>query len=100
MSPIVGIPFFHFIISVLVGLMPYNFITAKAGGVLGNLNDLNEVFDMRNVLQLAVLAGLALLPTLCRSKLQKYASLEPSEPPRESIASSTRGAAARRKRVD
>jgi hypothetical protein len=86
-SPIIGIPFFHFLLSVLfgnsdviiacllltfVGLLPYNLITTKAGGLLGSLSSLHAVFDKTNIAQLAMLALVAAIPTLFRSRFQSY----------------------------
>jgi hypothetical protein len=57
------------------GLMPYNYITAKAGGILSELKDVNQIFDTENILKLVVLAILILLPTLFKSQLSKVASI-------------------------
>lgn len=99
-SPLVGVPFLHFFFSVFFGtyyytlysimfsqrpscivsgLMPYNFLTVKAGGILSELDDVNQIFDTQNLLKLVVLATLILLPTFCKSRLIKIANLDLAE---------------------
>eukprot|EP00474_Spongospora_subterranea_P000851 CRZ01309.1 hypothetical protein [Spongospora subterranea] len=75
-SPHIGIPFRYFFMSVLVGLLPYNLITTKAGNLLGSLTNMADALDMSNLVQLIVLALVALIPTVFRKRFQAYASLD------------------------
>jgi uncharacterized membrane protein YdjX (TVP38/TMEM64 family) len=65
-SPLVGVPFHLFMISVLFGLMPYNFICVQAGSILGELRSVNDIFDTITVLKLFGVALVSLIPVLIK----------------------------------
>ena len=56
--------------------MPYNFITAQAGGILSELKNVNDIYDAKNLGKLVGLAFLILLPTIFKSRLKKIANIE------------------------
>lgn len=70
-SPIVGVPYPQFVASVTLGLLPYCFVTVNAGLMLGTLSSMDEIFDAATLLRLAALAFVALLPALCKGRLQR-----------------------------
>ncbi|KAJ8004402.1 hypothetical protein DPEC_G00135340 [Dallia pectoralis] len=61
-APVVNIPVTSFIFSVFIGLVPYNFICVQTGSMLSELSSLDELFSWTRVLQLLVMAGVALMP--------------------------------------
>ena len=63
-----GVPWHLFAASVLVGLLPYNFVSVRAGTVLMQLNDTKDAMDASTLLQLAGIAVLALLPVVIKRR--------------------------------
>ncbi|MFH4978348.1 hypothetical protein AB6A40_005057 [Gnathostoma spinigerum] len=51
-SPFVHIPILKFAASVLFGVAPYNFLCVQAGGVLGKINSISQIFDWSTLLKL------------------------------------------------
>lgn len=69
-SPLVGLPFGVHLVSVLVGLMPYNYLSVSAGRQLAALTDLGQA-NAGTTAKLLALSLLILLPTLCKTRLQR-----------------------------
>lgn len=67
-SPILNIPLPIFFLSVLLGLMPYNFICVQTGVVLSEINSLDDVFTYSIFLKLLLVAIVALLPSFIIKK--------------------------------
>lgn len=70
-SPILEVPITHFFFSVVIGLMPYNFICCQTGCILSQLTSLDELFTFNVVIKLCGIAVMALLPGLIVKKLHK-----------------------------
>ncbi|XP_022103277.1 transmembrane protein 41A-A-like [Acanthaster planci] len=70
-SPIIGIPPLQFFLSVLIGLMPYNFICIQTGSILSSVTSLNEIVTTGVMLRLAGMALVALLPGLVFRKYKR-----------------------------
>lgn len=70
-SPILEVPITQFFFSVLIGLMPYNFICCQTGCILSQLTSLNELFTFDVVIKLCGIAVMALLPGLIVKKIHK-----------------------------
>lgn len=70
LSPIVGVPIHLFFFSILVGLMPYNYLSVQAGGMLASLSSLEDVFTAKTFLQMVLMAVAALGPSFFL--LQRY----------------------------
>lgn len=62
-APWVGVPLQQFWPSVLLGLLPYNFVLVRAGTLIEQLSSTSDAMDWTTLAQLAALAALALLPT-------------------------------------
>ncbi|XP_065654988.1 transmembrane protein 41A [Hydra vulgaris] len=56
-SPVIGIPLPYFFFSVLIGLLPYNFICCQTGCMLSQVNDMSEVFTLSVMVKLLALAA-------------------------------------------
>jgi uncharacterized membrane protein YdjX (TVP38/TMEM64 family) len=69
-SPLVHLPFAVHLMSVLVGLMPYNFLSVSAGRQLAQLTDTSQA-NAGNTVKLLGLSLLILLPTVFKRKLQR-----------------------------
>ncbi|CAH1249272.1 TMEM41A [Branchiostoma lanceolatum] len=61
-SPIVGVPIWQFFFSVLIGLMPYNFVCVQTGGILSTIKSIDDVFSAKILMQMLGAAMVALLP--------------------------------------
>ncbi|XP_046886311.1 transmembrane protein 41A-B [Hypomesus transpacificus] len=61
-SPILNIPLPIFFFSVLIGLIPYNFICVRTGSILSEISSMDDIFSWATLLQLLAIACMALLP--------------------------------------
>uniref|UniRef100_A0A8D0HGU3 Transmembrane protein 41A n=1 Tax=Sphenodon punctatus TaxID=8508 RepID=A0A8D0HGU3_SPHPU len=61
-SPILNIPVLQFFFSVLIGLIPYNFICVQTGSILSQITSLDAVFSWDTLLKLLAIAMVALIP--------------------------------------
>eukprot|EP00455_Lapot_gusevi_P001124 TRINITY_DN10458_c0_g1_i1.p1 TRINITY_DN10458_c0_g1~~TRINITY_DN10458_c0_g1_i1.p1 ORF type:complete len:282 (+),score=44.15 TRINITY_DN10458_c0_g1_i1:79-846(+) len=71
-SPLVGVPFLFHFLSVLFGLMPYNYVSVSAGMQLSQLNSTSEAIDSATTMKLAAISIFVLIPVFFKNKLQKY----------------------------
>lgn len=71
-SPVLDVPITQFFFSVLIGLMPYNFICCQTGCILSQLNSLDELFTFSMVMKLCGIALVALFPGLIVKKIHKH----------------------------
>ncbi|XP_076847911.1 transmembrane protein 41A-B [Brachyhypopomus gauderio] len=79
--PILNIPVPMFFFSVLIGLIPYNFICVRTGAVLSEVTSMDDIFSRRTLLQLLLIAGSALLPgALIRHYSHAHLKLDGLEP--------------------
>ncbi|XP_029306372.1 transmembrane protein 41A-B-like [Cottoperca gobio] len=60
--PVLNIPMPIFFFSVLIGLMPYNFICVRTGSILSEISSLDDIFSWGTLAQLLAIALMALLP--------------------------------------
>ena len=51
-SPIISVPFLPFLISVFIGLLPYNYITVQAGSLVMELQSTKDIFTTATVCKL------------------------------------------------
>ncbi|XP_060568634.1 transmembrane protein 41A-A-like [Ruditapes philippinarum] len=70
-SPILDVPVHLFFLSVLIGLMPYNFICVQTGSMLSEITSLDGIFTKETTLKLFGIATVALLPGLLINKLKE-----------------------------
>ncbi|XP_063789081.1 transmembrane protein 41A [Pseudophryne corroboree] len=61
-SPILNIPVGQFFFSVLIGLLPYNFICVQTGSILSEIKSLDSMFSWGTLLKLLAIALVALIP--------------------------------------
>ncbi|XP_014681253.1 PREDICTED: transmembrane protein 41A-like [Priapulus caudatus] len=61
-SPLVNVPLHQFFLTVLIGLMPYNYICVQTGGILSSISSLDDVFTVATLCKLLCVAIVALLP--------------------------------------
>lgn len=75
-APILNIPIVQFFFSVLIGLIPYNFICVQTGSILSTLTSLDALFSWETVFKLLAMALVALVPgTLIKTFSQKHLQL-------------------------
>uniref|UniRef100_A0A914XKK5 Transmembrane protein 41A n=1 Tax=Plectus sambesii TaxID=2011161 RepID=A0A914XKK5_9BILA len=60
-SPFVDIPIVTFFTSVLIGLIPYNFVCAQAGGILSEIKSVGQIFDRWTICRLFLMAVAVLI---------------------------------------
>lgn len=70
-SPILDVPVHLFFMSVLIGLMPYNFICVQTGSMLSEITSLDSIFTKETTLKLLGIAVVALLPGIIINKLKE-----------------------------
>eukprot|EP01135_Chromosphaera_perkinsii_P005596 Nk52_evm10s355 gene=Nk52_evmTU10s355 len=70
-SPILNIPTGYFFLSVLLGLMPYNFICCQAGEILSQLHSTGDIFDGQTLAKLLGIAVLYIAPKQIYSRCIK-----------------------------
>ncbi|XP_077683079.1 transmembrane protein 41A, partial [Eretmochelys imbricata] len=61
-SPILNIPVSQFFFSVLIGLIPYNFICVQTGAILSQITSLDAIFSWGTLFKLLAIAMVALIP--------------------------------------
>jgi uncharacterized membrane protein YdjX (TVP38/TMEM64 family) len=61
--PVLGVPLKTFI-SVVLGLMPCNFLTVQVGEILGSLTSFNELIKVDTFIRMTVMACVSLGPGL------------------------------------
>ncbi|XP_056441465.1 transmembrane protein 41A-B-like [Gadus chalcogrammus] len=61
-SPILNIPLTLFFPTVLIGLIPYNFICVRTGSILSKISSMDDIFSWGTLAQLLAIACGALLP--------------------------------------
>jgi len=64
----------------LVGLMPYNFITVNAGTLVQELNSMNDVMSRGTIIQLATVSVLFLTSILVKNYLAKQGVIAKGKP--------------------
>ncbi|XP_071767835.1 transmembrane protein 41A-B [Centroberyx gerrardi] len=75
--PILNIPLPIFFFSVLIGLIPYNFICVRTGSILSEISSLDDIFSWGTLAQLLAIACMALLPgALIRRYSQAHLKLD------------------------
>lgn len=67
-SGVLDVPVKTFWWTVLVGLMPYNYICVQTGAILSTLRSINDILTWTTGLQLSGIALVALLPGIIRGK--------------------------------
>jgi len=72
LSPIAGVPLHLFFFTVLVGLMPYNFLCVQAGGMLAKLKSIDDIFSVTTLLQLGLIALVALGPSFILKQKKSF----------------------------
>ncbi|XP_059408394.1 transmembrane protein 41A-B [Carassius carassius] len=76
-SPILNIPIPIFFFSILIGLIPYNFICVRTGAILSEIHSLDDIFSWGTLLQLLLIACVALIPgALIRHYSQAHLKLD------------------------
>ncbi|XP_069471846.1 transmembrane protein 41A isoform X1 [Ambystoma mexicanum] len=61
-SPILNIPLLQFFFSIMIGLLPYNFICVQTGSILSKIKSLDDIFSWGTLLKLLAIAVVALIP--------------------------------------
>ncbi|XP_068101172.1 transmembrane protein 41A isoform X2 [Hyperolius riggenbachi] len=74
-SPILNIPVGQFFISVLIGLLPYNFICVQTGSILSKIKSLDDMFSWGTLLKLLAIALAALIPGTIVKKLSHHGQM-------------------------
>ncbi|XP_031563617.1 transmembrane protein 41A-like [Actinia tenebrosa] len=70
-SPILDIPLVQFFFSVLLGLMPYNFLCCQTGCLLSQLSSISDIFSFSIMVKLATMALIAVVPAFIIKRIHK-----------------------------
>ena len=65
---VLNVPIVTFFLTVLVGLMPYNYICVTTGVILTKLTSINDVFTGTTMMQMSGIAMMAIVPALLMDK--------------------------------
>jgi len=65
--PLAKVALPQFFCSVLLGLAPYNFLTSRAGSVLGDVESVDDVLSMKFMFAMSLLA-IAMLGPVCMKR--------------------------------
>ena len=76
-SGVLGVPIHLFFLSVLVGLMPYNYLCVTSGAILSEIKDLGDVVSWANMARWIHLA-IKMKPSLHRCATAALAALLPT----------------------
>lgn len=68
---VLGVPIVPFFLTVLIGLMPYNYICVTTGVLLSKLTSVSDVLTLSTMLQLTGVAAAAVLPAVLVKKRPK-----------------------------
>jgi len=79
LSGVIGVPLHLFFLSVLVGLMPYNYLCVTSGAILSEISDLGDIVSWGNMARCATAALAALLPTLMLKWKESHKKVEKQE---------------------
>ncbi|KAG2206779.1 hypothetical protein INT46_008647 [Mucor plumbeus] len=71
-SPLLDIPVSPFFWSTFLGSMPYNFICAQAGDVLGDLTSTSDIVSLSLVLKLLIVSFISLVPVIWGKAIQQW----------------------------
>jgi len=63
-SGVLGVPLHLFFLSVLFGLMPYNYICVTSGAILSDLEDISDIMNWTNIGRSMIAAVAALIPSI------------------------------------
>ncbi|KAI9313062.1 snare associated Golgi protein-domain-containing protein [Dichotomocladium elegans] len=73
-SPFLNIPVAPFFWSTFLGSMPYNFVCAQAGAVLGELHSTADIFSVEMVIKLLIVSFISLVPVVWGNKIKDLAT--------------------------
>ncbi|KAF7496458.1 Transmembrane protein 41A [Sarcoptes scabiei] len=65
-SPIIGVPIHQFFPSVLIGLMPYNYLTVQTGSILSDLIAVDNIMSIKTAIILVTTSLAFMAPTIKR----------------------------------
>lgn len=72
-SPILNVPVSPFFWSTFFGSMPYNFVCAQAGDVLGDLTSTSDIVSVSLVIKLLIVSFVSLVPVIWGKAIQRWA---------------------------
>ncbi|KAG0207860.1 Transmembrane protein 41A [Mortierella sp. GBA30] len=75
-SPLVGVPVVPFMTSMFLGCMPYNYICAQAGAILGEIHELRDIYQQPWILFQVVLVLVLSTAAVWVSKRSKKRQME------------------------
>ncbi|KAF9412162.1 Transmembrane protein 41A [Podila epigama] len=76
-SPLVGVPVIPFMTSMFLGCMPYNYICAQAGAILGEIHELRDIYQQPWILfQIVIVLVLSAGATFASKKWTKKQAQE------------------------
>ncbi|KAF8939946.1 Transmembrane protein 41A [Haplosporangium gracile] len=75
-SPLVGVPVIPFMTSMFLGCMPYNYICAQAGAILGEIHELRDIYQQPWILFQIVMVLVLSAAAVWLSKRSKKQQME------------------------
>ncbi|KAI8975134.1 snare associated Golgi protein-domain-containing protein [Mycotypha africana] len=71
-SPLLDIPVSPFFWSTFLGSMPYNFVCAQAGDVLGDLTSTSDIVSVSLMMKLLIVSFISLVPVIWGKQIQQW----------------------------
>lgn len=71
-SPLLDIPVSPFFWSTFFGSMPYNFVCAQAGDVLGDLTSTSDIVSVSLIIKLLIVSFISLVPVIWGKAIQQW----------------------------
>jgi uncharacterized membrane protein YdjX (TVP38/TMEM64 family) len=68
----IGVPLPHFFFSMLIGTIPYNFVSSQAGQMLRELRSVHDVLKPSTLAMLCAMSAAAFLPMLFRERVRVW----------------------------
>ncbi|KAI3634709.1 hypothetical protein MIR68_007090 [Amoeboaphelidium protococcarum] len=69
-SPHVDVPVWPFFISMLIGTSPYSFITTGSGKMLNEIESLNDIFQPKHLVTIALMALVIMILPILKKRVQ------------------------------
>lgn len=73
-APILDVPLIQFFFSVLIGLMPYNFVCVQTGSILTEISSVKDVMTTSIMVKFGAVAVVMLLPGILAKKVKQSRS--------------------------
>lgn len=72
---VIGVPMGKFFLSVLLGLMPYNYTCVQSGALLATVSSVNDILTQKTIVKMCSIATITLIPIAIKKWMLKRISV-------------------------